>query len=159
MLTPTESTTLPQLRHSQRLLCCCSILTADKERLHAQLGDVETLRIEPLYKSIDSLTADVAAKSEGLATLQTSITALQADIAQLETKLEAKRGKKRAYKTAFVGKVCSLNQSTCIDSMYHIMAANNKGLQDRLCWYGLQSQSMSIRFATSEGSAQGCMLA
>lgn len=82
-----------------------SILTADKERLHAQLGDVETLRIEPLYKSIDSLTADVAAKSEGLATLQASITALQADIAQLETKLEAKRGKKRAYKTAFVGKV------------------------------------------------------
>ena len=83
----------------------CSILTADKERLHAQLADVETLRIAPLYKSIDSLTADVEAKSEGLVTLQASIAALQADIAQLETKLEVKRGKKRAYKTAFVGKV------------------------------------------------------
>ena len=31
--------------------------------------------------------------------------ALQAQIAQLETRLETKRGKKQAYKTAFVGKV------------------------------------------------------
>jgi len=59
-------------------------LSADKEHLQAHLADVEALRIMPLYKSIDSLTADIG---------------------RLEAALDVKRGKKQAYKSAFTGKV------------------------------------------------------
>ncbi len=86
-------------------LCNCSILTADKTQLQTQLADVEALRIMPLYKSIDSLTADIAARDDSIVVQQVSIAALQAQLTQLEEGLEVKRSKKRAYKTAFTGKV------------------------------------------------------
>lgn len=66
---------------------------------------MEALRIKPLYKSIDDLTAVIAARDSSIAEHHSSTVALQAQIAQLETRLETKHGKKQAYKTAFVGKV------------------------------------------------------
>ncbi|DBA74307.1 TPA: hypothetical protein ACH3X1_011082 [Trebouxia sp. C0004] len=82
-----------------------SILSADKEHLQAQLADVEALRIVPLYKSIDSLTADIAVRDDSILAHQGSIAALQAQIGRLEAALDVKRGKKQAYKIAFTGKV------------------------------------------------------
>lgn len=73
--------------------------------MQSQLADVEALRITPLYKAIDGLTADIAARDGSIAAQQGSIAALQAQIAELEAALEVKRGKKQAYKTAFTGKV------------------------------------------------------
>lgn len=86
----------------------CSILTAERERLQTQLADVEALRIIPLYKAIDSLTADISGRDNSIAAQQDSIAALQAEIKKLEEALELKRSKKRAYKTAFTGKVPTL---------------------------------------------------
>lgn len=80
-------------------------MSADKEHLQAQLADVEALRIMPLYKSIDSLTADIAAKDDSILAHQGSIAALQTQIGRLEAALDVKRGKKQAYKSAFTGKV------------------------------------------------------
>ncbi|KAL0054846.1 hypothetical protein WJX82_003177 [Trebouxia sp. C0006] len=82
-----------------------SILSADKEHLQAQLADIEALRIVPLYKSIDSLTADIAARDNSILAHQSSLAALQAQIGRLEAALDVKRGKKQAYKTAFTGKI------------------------------------------------------
>lgn len=59
----------------------------------------------PLYKSIDELTTMVAARDGSIAEHNSTTAALQAQIAQLEQRLESKRGKKQAYKIAFVGKV------------------------------------------------------
>ena len=83
----------------------CSTITGQKEQLQTQLADVEALRITPLYKSIDELTAVIAARDSSIAEQQGSIEGLQVQIAQLEHRLETKRGKKQAYKIAFVGKV------------------------------------------------------
>jgi len=80
-------------------------LSADKDNLQAQLADIEALRIVPLYKSIDSLTADIAARDDSILAHQSSIAALQAQIGRLEAALDVKRGKKQAYKIAFIGKV------------------------------------------------------
>ncbi len=80
-------------------------MRADKEHLQAQLADIEALRIVPLYKSIDSLTADIAARDNSILAHQSSLAALQAQIGRLEAALDVKRGKKQAYKTAFTGKV------------------------------------------------------
>ena len=67
---------------------------------------MERLRITPLYKSIDDLTTMVAARDGSIARHESNTAALQAQIALLQQRLESKRGKKQAYKTAFVGKVC-----------------------------------------------------
>lgn len=80
-------------------------MEAEKEQLQTQLADVEALRILPLYKSIDDLTAVIAARDGSIAKHHNSAAALQAQIAQLQKRLECKRGKKQAYKTAFAGKV------------------------------------------------------
>ena len=82
-------------------------MEAEKEQLQTQLADVEALRIMPLYKSIDDLTAVIAARDGSIAEHQSSAAGLQTQIAQLVKRLESKRGKKQAYKTAFVGKVGS----------------------------------------------------
>ena len=80
-------------------------MEAEKEQLQTQLADVEALRIMPLYKSINDLTAVIAARDGSISEHQSSNAALQAEIVLLEKRLECKRGKKQAYKTAFVGKV------------------------------------------------------
>ena len=83
-------------------------MSADKEHLQARLADVEALRIAPLYKTIDSLTADIAARDDSILAHQGNIAALQAQIGCLDAALDVKRGKKQAYKIAFTGKVGAL---------------------------------------------------
>ena len=73
--------------------------------MQSVLDDIEALRIAPLYKSIEDLTANIAARDSSMEQQQGSIAALQDQIAELERRLDVKRGKKQAYKIAFVGKV------------------------------------------------------
>ena len=89
------------------LWCHCSVLSAETDKFQAQLADVEALRIAPLRESLGALTADIAARDESIAAQQAIAAGLQAQITQLEAALETKRSKKRAYKTAFAGKVGS----------------------------------------------------
>lgn len=102
----------------------CSTLEAEKEQLQTQLADVEAMRIAPLYKSIDDLTAVIAAQDGSIAEQQSSIAALQDQIAQLEQRLETKRGKKQAYKVAFVGKVRAIAGSLMTETASAVFAAN-----------------------------------
>ena len=101
----------------------CSTLEAEKEQLQTQLADVEAIRIAPLYKSIDDLTAVIAARDGSIAEQQGSIAALQDQMLQLEQRLETKRGKKQAYKVAFVGKVRPISASLVTDTAGALCAA------------------------------------
>lgn len=124
---------------------------------------MEALRIQPLYKSIDDLTAVIAARDSSIAEHHSSTAALQTKIEQLDEGLESKRGKKQAYKIAFAGKVCCSHcRATCCPSLdsvcnflrHHANCVTDVGWQPQGTRQHLEWQPHSIAWAGHGSTAQ-----
>lgn len=83
----------------------CRLLEDTVHELQGQISSTQTGKIAEMQSAIDTLQQDLSASQELAAALQAERDSLQTDLTALSAKLEQKRGKVRAYKTAIHGKV------------------------------------------------------